>query len=140
LSFMRIWAFQGLWDLSEIQASCLFTLVMFVSWFFGTTYFIYSSSSWFHDPQASCLFTLVMFIFDFVALHYFHVFFLVGFRILLIFFSLLLVGMLGNLTPPNLVVIIFFLIFLQLLKNFDLPPLVFYTNLWFPSLMFTTLG
>ncbi len=66
LSLMRIWIFQGLWDLSEIQALCLFTLMMFVSWFLGTTYFS-CSSSWFHDPQVSCIFTLVMFIFWFLG-------------------------------------------------------------------------
>ncbi len=67
LSFMKIWAFQGLWDLSEIQASCLFTLLMFVSWFFGTTYFS-CFSSWFHDCQASCLSTLVLFISWFLSI------------------------------------------------------------------------
>ncbi len=66
LNFMKIWTFQGLWDLNEIQVLCLFTLVMFVSWFLGTTYFSCSFSSWFHDSQASCLFTLMMFIFWFI--------------------------------------------------------------------------
>jgi len=60
LSFIRIWAFQGLWDLSEIQALCLFTLLMFVSWFLGTMYFS-RSSSWFHDFHVSSP-TLVMLI------------------------------------------------------------------------------
>jgi hypothetical protein len=69
LSFMKFWTFQGLWNLNEIQASCLFTLMMFVSWFLGTTYFT-CFFSWFHDPQASCLFTLVMFISWFLGIMY----------------------------------------------------------------------
>jgi hypothetical protein len=112
LSFMRIWAFQGLWDLSEIQASCLFTLVMFISWFLGATYFSCSSSSWFHDPQASCLFTFVMFISWFLGTTlfsrssswWFH-----DPHELLLFVACKYVG--KSNTPPNLVVVIFFLVF-----------------------------
>ncbi len=121
MNFPRFVRFE--WNTSFVSS----LLWCFVSWFLSGTYFSCSSSFWFHDPQASCLFTLVMFIFYFLALHYFHVFILASFMILTtyFFFSSLLASMLGNPTPPKLGLHHLLPSFLQLLKSFNLPPLVF---------------
>jgi hypothetical protein len=76
---------------------------------------------------------------DFLALHYFHVFILASFIILTIFFFLFLVGMLGNLTPPQTWTSSYWF-FTVLKKLWPTPSCVLqvYTNIWLPSFMFTT--